>query len=214
MKYVKVFVYDFDGTLVDSKLDIADSLNLALAEMNLRDLPRKTIFGYVGQGVEHLLTRALEGTGDHDISRGIALFKKHYNQHLLDQTDFFPQSRETVIHFGDKHHAIFSNKPSEFITRILSALDFLYPFKLVLGGDSLDKKKPDPSGLYKIMEACQAEPHEVVMVGDSVVDIEAGQRAGVLTCAITHGMTDAQTLRETRPDWLIDHFASLKTLFH
>ena len=104
MKKISLIVYDFDGTLVDTLADISTSVNLALTEMNLNTLSRETIRGNIGSGVVNLMTRSLIGSGCNDVETAIKLFRKHYNHHLLDQTDFYPNSREVVEHFSDKNN--------------------------------------------------------------------------------------------------------------
>lgn len=208
-----MFVYDFDGTLVDTKLDIADSVNRTLQELGLRELSRETIFGYVGNGVEPLLSRSLGGTGFADVPKAVGIFRNFYDQHLLDQTCFYPHCRETIGFFSHKSHAIFSNKPVYFIKRILAELDFLQPFVSILGGDSMERKKPDPQGLLRIMEMLRVAPDEVLMVGDSAIDIETGKRANVSTCAVTYGLGSRKALEQASPDWIIHDFAELKNMF-
>jgi phosphoglycolate phosphatase len=214
MQPIDLFIYDFDGTLIDSKLDIADSVNLALGEIGVRQLPQATIFGFIGRGVEHLLSQTLENTGYTDVAKATAAFKRHYDLHLLDQTDLFPHCRETVGFFRHKKNTIFSNKPVQFIRRILVELDFLQPFSIILGGDELEKQKPDPAGILHMIAEMKIPPQKTLMVGDSLLDIEAGKRAGVLTCAVTYGLTDRHTLQQAKPDYLIDDIAELRTLFH
>ena len=213
MKKIQLFIYDFDGTLVDTKLDIADSVNRTLRELGLRGLSRETIFGYVGNGVEPLLSRSVEGTGFTDIQKAVEIFKNLYDKHLLDQTCFYPHCRETIDFFSQKSHAIFSNKPVYFIKRILAELDFIQPFVAILGGDSIERKKPDPQGLLHIMETLHVPPHKVLMVGDSAIDIETGKRANVSTCAVTYGLGSHKALEEARPDWIIQDFAELENMF-
>lgn len=213
MKKIQLFVYDFDGTLVDTKLDIADSVNRALRELGVRELPRETIFGYVGNGVGPLLARSLAGTGFTEIPTAVEIFKKHYDRHLLDQTHFYPNCRETIDFFSHKSHAIFSNKPVYFIKRILTELNFTRPFVSILGGDSVERQKPDPQGLLQIMEAARVSPDEVLMVGDSVLDMETGRRAHVSTCAVDYGLSSRETLKHAEPNWIIHDFPELKNLF-
>ena len=147
MKKISLIVYDFDGTLVNTLADIANSVNLALAEMNLNTLNRETIRGNVGNGVVNLMTRSLMNSGCDDVVTAGSLFRKHYNHHLLDQTNFYPNGREVVEHFSRKTNAILSNKPVAFIEKILKALNFFKPFNSIMGGDSLDVQKPNPKGL-------------------------------------------------------------------
>ncbi|MEE9258430.1 MAG: HAD-IA family hydrolase [Nitrospinaceae bacterium] len=210
---ISLFVYDFDGTLVDTLADIASSVNLALRELGLRPLDRETVKTCVGKGVVMLMTRAVEGTRFSDIPKAVEIFRKCYSEHLVDETDFYPNCRETLEHFSEKTHAIFSNKPADFIERILTELDCRKPFQFILGGDSLENKKPDPQGLHLLMEKFGVSPREVLMVGDSSLDIESGKAAGVHTCAVTYGMGDPEALRASQPDYSIDEFSELKLLF-
>ncbi len=213
MKKISLFVYDFDGTLVDTMADIADSVNLALSEMKLNTLSRETIRNNVGGGVVNLMTRSLMGSGCNDIDTAVSLFRSHYNNHLLDQTDFYSNGRETVEYFSDKTNAILSNKPVAFIEKILEVLNFRQPFDSVLGGDSLDVQKPNPKGLHLLMSKFDYSAEQVLMVGDGAIDVETGKHAGVLTCGVTYGLGDPNALRDSKPDYLIDDLAQLKKLF-
>ena len=214
MKKISLIVYDFDGTLVDTQADITASVNLALAEMNLNTLNQETISGNIGNGVVNLMTRSLMNSGCNDVETAVSLFRKHYNHHLLDQTTFYPNVREVVQHFSGKKNAILSNKPVAFIEKILKALNFLQHFDSILGGDSLDAQKPDPKGLQLLISKLNCPAKQVLMIGDSAIDIEAGKQAGVLTCGVTYGLGDPDSLRDAKPDYLIDNLSHLKLLFN
>ena len=213
MKKISLFVYDFDGTLVDTFEDIAGSVNLTLAEMNLQSLKRETIRGNIGSGVVKLMTRSLVGSGCNDAKTAVSLFRKHYNHHLLDQTKLYPNGREIVEHFSNKKHAILSNKPISFIEKILKALNFLSPFDSILGGDSLNEQKPNPSGLQFLMKKFNYPAKEILIIGDSSIDVETRKHAGVITCGVTYGLGDPSSLRDSKPDYLIDDLSNLKSLF-
>ncbi len=212
MRPVDLIVYDFDGTLIDSKQDIADSVNLALADLGLRALPRKLLYSYIGRGVDALIRSALAGTGYNNLVRAVECFRHHYSKHLLDHTNIFPNGRETVQFFSNKKQAIFSNKPRLYIQKILEALDFQELFVEVLGGDSVAEKKPHPQGLLQLMKSLNATPERVVMVGDSPLDIQSGKSAGAHTCAVTHGLTEPSILKENNPNWMIHNLAELKEI--
>ena len=210
MTSFQLLVFDFDGTLVDTKKDIADSVNRTLKELDLRTLDREIVHTFIGKGVNHLMTRSLEGTGCDDLPRAIDAFMKHYEEHLMDQTDLFPNCRETLEHFAHKENTILSNKPTRFITRILDALDCRAPFSTIIGGDLMAEKKPDPGGLHHILEQHGVRPEETLMIGDSLVDIETGRRAGVRTCGVTYGHAGRESLETANPDWIIDDLSELK----
>lgn len=206
----RLLAYDFDGTLVDTKEDIAFSVNRVREELGLPPLPPERIFGFIGRGVTHLVTRSLEGSGFDDLEQAIRLFRKHYRKHLLDRTRFYPQGPEVLSHFADRRQAILSNKPVEFIERILERLGERHRFAAVVGGDSVENKKPHPEGLLRLMEDQGVTPPDVLLIGDSPIDIETGKNAGVATCGATWGLTPPETLRAAGPDYLIDSLDGLK----
>jgi phosphoglycolate phosphatase len=214
MTSFQILVFDFDGTLVDTKKDIADSVNRTLKELELRTLDPETLYTFIGKGVTHLMTRSLEKTGYGDLSRTIEVFMRHYEEHLMDQTDLFPNCRETLEHFADKENTILSNKPTRFITQILDALNWRAPFSTIIGGDLMPAKKPDPGGLLHILEQHGVHPKDTLMIGDSLVDIETGKRAGVKTCGVTYGHAGRKSLESAQPDWIIDDLSELKQFAH
>jgi len=214
MTAFQLFVFDFDGTLVDTRRDITDSVNRVLEELNLRTLDRETLFTFIGKGVNHLMDRSLEGTGFGDLPRAVEAFMQHYEAHLMDQTALFPNCRETLDHFSSRPRTILSNKPTRFITRILDALDCRAPFATIIGGDRMAAKKPDPAGLHHLMQQHRVRPEDTLMVGDSLVDIETGKRAGVRTCGVTYGHAGRESLETAQPDWIIDDLSELKQHFH
>ena len=212
MSNISLIVYDFDGTLVDTLDDISLSVNLALDELGQRPLDQEVIKTCVGSGVFMLMTRALEGTGWTDIEKAVAVFRKHYADHLMDHSDFYSNCRETLEYFSDRHQAICSNKPEDFVRKILEHLNCLHPFKFIIGGDSFKTRKPDPEGLDHLLAKHGLSPDQALMVGDSALDIETGKNAHVKTCAVTYGMGNMEVIRALKPDWTIDDISELKQL--
>ena len=209
---ISLIVYDFDGTLVDTLFDIADAVNLSLNELGLRTLSRETIRKYVGKGVERLMAQSINGYAD--LARAVELFRKHYSENQMNHTRFYPSGREILDHFRDKKQAICSNKPEDFVRRILQSLESLDPFDAILGGDSVKSKKPDPEGMLHLLDRFQCAPEMAVLVGDSPVDIETGKRAGVYTCVVNYGLGDPKEIASVGPDCSIDHLSELKDLFY
>ncbi len=212
MQFVNLLVYDFDGTLVDTKDDIALSVNLTLKELGLPQKDPSEIFGYIGNGVGQLLERALGGSDYFNVEDAVKVFRKIYDIHLIDQTKYYPGCRQIVEHFSHKKQAICSNKPEYFIKRILKEFESETLFDPIVGGDTTPVKKPDPKVLLGIVDKHQSLPDQTVLVGDSGVDIETGKRAGVLTCGVTYGIGGKEAVKDA--DFVIDHIDELKELFH
>jgi phosphoglycolate phosphatase len=181
-----------------------------LNELGLRTLSRATIRKYVGKGVERLMAQSIDGTGYTDLPRAVELFRTHYSENLMNHTRFYPSGREILDHFRDKKQAICSNKPEDFVRRILESLKSLDYFDAILGGDSVESKKPDPEGLLHLLDRFQCAPEMAVLVGDSPVDIETGKRAGVYTCVVNYGLGDPKEIASAGPDCSIDHLSELK----
>ena len=182
--------------------------------MNLQSLGRETIRQNIGSGVVNLMTRSLAGSECNNIETAVSLFQKHYNHHLLDQTKIYPNGRKILEHFSNKKNTILSNKPIAFIEKILNSLNFLNSFDLTLGGNSLDNRKPNPKGLQFLMKKYNYPAEKIVMIGDNAIDVETGKRAGVITCGVTYGLGDPNSLRDSKPNFLIDNLSDLKSLFN
>jgi phosphoglycolate phosphatase len=212
MTSFQLLVFDFDGTLVDTRQDIADSVNRTLKELELPTLDREVLYTFIGKGVNHLMSQSLKKVGYDDLPRAIDAFMRHYEKHLMDQTGLFPNCRETLEHFSQKENTILSNKPTRFITQILDALDCSDPFSTIIGGDLMPAKKPDPGGLLHILEQHKTHPEDALMIGDSLVDVETGKRAGVRTCGVTYGHAGREFLETAQPNWIIDDLLELKQI--
>ncbi len=214
----RLFIFDLDGTLIDSRADITASLNLMLARMHLRALEESRVADFVGNGVPKLVERALQEVAgrppDSDLlERGIALFRDEYGNHLLDRTRLCPGAHEALDGLPWACFAVATNKPESFSRRILEGLGIGHRFKTILGGDSVQKRKPDPEALLKAMAFCNASPAETAMVGDSAIDIEAGKAAGVTTCGVLGGFRPRRELEAAGCDLVIESLFELPDCF-
>ncbi len=210
------FLFDLDGTLVDSRLDLAAAVNAALTAAGRPPKPAAVITGYVGHGVATLLHRSFETTDPAIIGPATAAFRSHYRAHCLDQTSLYPGVRETLDHFHEKALAVVTNKPEDFARQIITGIGLANPIPVIVGGGSLgpgNVLKPDPAPLLHALEQLGASPSRAVIVGDGITDIEAGQRAHIRTCAVTYGFTSAAILAAARPDHTISRFSELRELF-
>jgi len=206
---VRLLVFDLDGTLIDSKADLANSVNFALEAFGHSPLPHALIYSYVGDGASMLIRRAVGDDGNGILPAVLETFLSHYRGHLLDTTLPYPGVAESLREWsGRVEMAVLTNKPIDMTRSILSGLELERHFVAVLGGDSLDSKKPDPEGLLHIMKKRKAHPGETIMVGDSRNDVLAGRGAGVKSCGVMYGL-GAGGFGEHPPDFTIDRFPEL-----
>jgi phosphoglycolate phosphatase len=206
---VKALVFDLDGTLIDSKEDLALSMNATLEYLDRKRLEPQLIYSYVGGGVQLLVKRALgEGAADGEIERGMAYFLEYYREHMLDHTVPYPGVREALDKLVGRELAVLTNKPVNFSKAILAGLGMIGHFRYVYGGNSFEKKKPDPVGLNTLLRELHAGPREAMMVGDSDVDVQTARNAGTWACGVTYGLGSAK-LPASEPDLLLDTLEQL-----
>lgn len=206
---VRVLIFDLDGTLIDSKLDLALSINAMLEHMGRRPLPHETIYGFVGNGAPVLVRRSLgEGVTDADAKTGHAYFLSYYRTHMLDNTVPYPGVREGLALLEKHPMAVLTNKPVNFSRAILDGLGFSRYFRYVYGGNSFEKKKPDPVGAHTLLRDFKAAPQEAMIVGDSDVDIKTARNAGIWSCGVSYGL-GAEGLRDHPPDLMLDSLVEL-----
>ena len=210
---VDLLIFDLDGTLADTKLDIATAVNLTLKEFGLPPKESAVIYGYVGDGVRKLLQRAFEGQPLGFYERGLKVFRQHYLAHLLDTTQFYPGVLEVLDHFKGKKKAIATNKPSEYTQKIIDGLGVRDRFDLVLGGDSTLHLKPHPAVIQEVLSQLGVDGKRAVMVGDGVNDILAARAAGTKSCAVGYGLGRMEDLLAASPDFFCDQIKDLPGMF-
>lgn len=212
----KLLVFDLDGTLVDSRIDLCNSVNATLTHFDQRPLPKTIIAAYIGDGVHALVRRALAHThatdphNDDYVEAGVAWFIDYYRIHKLDFTYVYPGVIEAITAIRLRHPnlpmAVLTNKPvipSREICRHFGFDQFCFA---IYGGNSFQTKKPDPEGLLTLIAEAGVTAAETVMIGDSHVDVETARAAGTLSLGCTFGLSPA-TLAAAGPDLSVDHAA-------
>ena len=206
-----LLVFDLDGTLIDSKLDLALAVNATRADAGLGDLPHEKIYTYVGNGAPMLIRRALgPEASDEQAERSLLYFYAYYREHMLDNTTLYPGVREALDqwHGEGKALAVLTNKPVRFSRDIVAGLDLADHFRQVYGGNSFESKKPDPYGLQLVMDENGIPAARTLMVGDSAVDVQTARNAGTASAGVTYGL-QPETFEEHPPDFLVDRMEEL-----
>jgi len=209
---VPVLIFDLDGTLVDSKKDLTSSVNRVRSTFHLPELSEHEISTFIGDGAQMLIQRALGAdAAPADVHSGLQLFLSYYREHMLDQSALYPGVNETLERLGDFQLAVLTNKPIRFSRTMLEGLGVLHRFAAVYGGNSFERKKPDPVGIFQILSDTKAQPEQTWMIGDSAVDVLTGRNAGVKTCGVSWGYA-TDSFKTTPPDFLIHRFEELEEL--
>jgi phosphoglycolate phosphatase len=207
---IDLLVFDLDGTLIDSKLDLALSVNAARADAGLGPLAHETIYSYVGNGAPVLIQKSLgpEASAE-QAEKSLQFFLDYYREHMLDNTCLYPGVAQAIEQWtGEKKLAVLTNKPERFSEMILDGLGLGNSFARVYGGNTFATKKPHPEGLQRLSGELGADPSRTLMVGDSSVDILTARNAGVPSCGVTYGL-QPETFEEHPPDILVDRMEEL-----
>ncbi len=207
-----LLIFDLDGTLIDSRKDIALAVNLTLRDLGRPTLPDETIYGYVGDGVYRLITDA---TGSHDpefLARSLLIFDGHYLAHLTDQTRLYPGMEEVLRHYREKKKIVVTNKRAKFTRKIMENLGVADRFELLISGDEVGPLKPDPAMMLHALAQLRHPAEETVVIGDMHNDIHAARAAGIAVCAVGYGLGDPKRLKEAKPDFFAETVGDLITL--
>jgi len=207
---IRLLVFDLDGTLIDSRLDLIHSVNAMLQHIGRPALDGDVIASYVGDGAPALVRRAIGDTDDEALfRRALEYFLGYYRLHKLDHTTVYEGIAETLASVANPTNgvrrlmAVLSNKPVNPSRDILHALGLGDFFVRIYGGNSFTTKKPDPLGARTILQETGVAADEALMIGDSAVDILTGRNAGLRACGVTYGFAP-HSLEDVPPDVLIE----------
>ncbi|MDH4233492.1 MAG: HAD-IA family hydrolase [Nitrospirota bacterium] len=204
---IKLIIFDLDGTLVNSSVDITNALNYAVEPYGLEKLTVERTISLVGEGVTRLIEKLLGEKWAALKNAVLERFLEHYSQHLTDFTAPYPGVPETLEQLVNYRMAVISNKREDLSRRLLENLGLAGYFEIIWGSDSVSEKKPSPVPVLEMLKKVSCGPHEAVLVGDSNYDIEAGKAAGVRTVAVSYGFRDVRLLQDA--DFVIDSMREL-----
>lgn len=208
---MNLLIFDLDGTLIDSKIDLVHSVNAARGLMQLPPISEELVSSYVGNGAPVLMRRALgPEASEAEIQRALEYFLGYYREHMLDNTRLYPGVKEALDRLRDAgaSMAVLTNKPVRFSRALVEGLDLGQHFFQVYGGNSFEQKKPDPIGIEMLLRESGVARDRSIMVGDSGVDVRTARNANIRACGVTYGF-QPESFAEDPPDLLVDNMNEL-----
>ncbi|MCX7913061.1 MAG: HAD-IA family hydrolase [Thermodesulfovibrionales bacterium] len=220
---INLILFDLDGTLVDTCVDITNAINYAIEPFDIKPLTPKETINLVGEGITRLMEKILERKEIYGSTvfpeivsqqpiRDILVnrFLDYYSKHLTDNTTLYPGVREVLEYFKDFKKAVISNKREILSVRLLKELGILQYFDLVVGSDTTPERKPSPLPILYALSKLAVDNTSAVIVGDSSFDIMAGRKANIKTIGVTYGYRPAESLKDA--DFLIASIEELKNV--
>ncbi len=197
----EVLLFDFDGTLIDSKVDIATAVNCTLRDLGLPIRSVEEIFSFVGDGVKRLLRLSVGEENPEQYERALEVFRLHYLEHCVETTRWYPGIWEVLQHYKDRTRVIVTNKSLEYTLAIVDGLQASDVFRHVEAPRDTSELKPEPVMLERALEVLGADRSDTVMIGDSTNDVRAAQAAGIRACAVGYGYGNRERVAALNPDF-------------
>jgi len=217
IKKPEMILIDVDGTLVDSVPDLAFCVDETMKDLDRPTWGDDAVRNWVGNGVERLVKRALLGTLEGEpeqtlFDKAIKIFLKYYDDNVCERSKLYPGVREGLELLKSSGYSLgcVTNKAEQFTLPLLKALDVDHYFSIIICGDTLSKKKPDPLPLLHAAEFFKVDPANCLMIGDSVSDVKAARAAGFQIICMSYGYNHGQDIRDFDPDSVVDSMVEFK----
>ncbi len=206
---IDLIIFDLDGTLAETRQDIADAANYMLQKLERPQLPEEIITGYVGNGIKKLIERCLPGEAENILEEAYEFFVAYYADHLVDDTHLYPGVLDLLKKMQQKKLAVLSNKAQKFTVEIVRQLKIDNYFQIIMGSNPHFPKKPAPDAIKHIIKTLDCSAQKTLIIGDTKNDILAGQAANIYTCAVSYGFRKKAVLQKYNPDFMIDSIDAL-----
>jgi len=204
--------FDLDGTLVDSRTDIANAINFTLRRFGRKERSIQEVSGYIGRGVADLVRQSLGAESDDIFKEALSVFRAYFRGHATDTTILYPHVKDILDYFTAKRKFIVTNRDTAIARSTLSALGIGRYFIDVVGGDDAECMKPSSCPLDAVFGKFDLKRKETMIVGDMDVDVLAGKNAGIATCAVTYGIGKKEDIIKAHPDYIIDDLLTLQEI--
>jgi len=208
---IDLLIFDLDGTLIDSRLDLANAVNATRRHMGMSALENERVYTYVGNGAPVLIRRSLgDQATEAEVQEALEFFLEYYREHELDNTVLYPGVKESLDRMRDarKCMAVLTNKPVNMSRAIVEGLGVGGHFFRVYGGNSFEFKKPNAIGVETLLAETGLDRERAMMVGDSSVDVQTARNGGIACCGVTYGF-QPETLGDPVPDLLVGDMREL-----
>ena len=219
IKKPEMVLIDVDGTLVDSVPDLAFCVDEMMKKLGMQPHGEDRVRNWVGNGVERLVRRALvgqlEGEPDEQLfNQAYPVFLELYADNSCKRTELYPGVKEGIDYLQSQGYKLgcVTNKAEQFTLPILKQLNIYDSFEIVVSGDTLAVKKPDPGPLLYAAEKLRVEPAASLMLGDSQSDVKAARAAGFQIICMSYGYNHGEDIRKYAPDLVIDSMAELRDI--
>jgi phosphoglycolate phosphatase len=213
MEKVDLMIFDFDGTLVSSSTDLAQGINFTLNALDLQGRPEEEIISFVGDGINHLIEKALGQDHIKYRQKALRIFSDYYAEHLLDNTRLCPHAEDILKYFKDKLKVILTNKRFKFTQAIAQGLNIESYFAEIIGADSTPYQKPDRRLIDYLLNKYGTVKKKTVIIGDGVNDIAIAKNSGIMSCAYLNGLGARQDLLNLHADYYCDSLLEVNLLF-
>jgi phosphoglycolate phosphatase len=212
MKY-KTLILDFDGTIADTKESIIQSIKFVADSFNIKNVDEKLIASLIGLPLKTTFEKAFS-LDEKLIQEATLVYREHYNEIAIDTITLFEGVKETLLDFYNKriNLTVASNKGKDALIKILKKQNVYDLFLFVGGAEDVKNTKPSPDIVNLIMDKYNLQPNECLVIGDTIFDIEMGQKANVDTCGVTYGNSTKEKLGNQKPNYIIDTFRKLTEL--
>ncbi len=221
IKTPELVLLDLDGTLVDTIPDLAHSINKTLLELSMPERDINSIRNWIGDGLEKLLHRSITNDINGEVESALfdeafAILMTVYSENTCTLSTCYPGVRKGIENLKEKDIKLgcVTNKRGQFVGPILEKLGIMDDMSIVIAGDNLPRKKPDPLPLLHTASLFDKDPGRSLMVGDSESDVKAARAAGFQIVCVSYGYNHGRDIRVTNPDAVIDSIAELPKLFH
>ena len=213
VKNIDTLLFDLDGTLIDSREDLANAVNFALSEVGQPPQVHADIIPHVGNGLRVLLSEVLGPVPTEVLDASIRSFSLYYDEHCLDKTVLYQNVKPVLFELAQScKMAVVTNKPERFSRKIIGKLGLSELFGVVIGGDTLAERKPHPRPVMKALTDLNRSAESSLFIGDGIQDIQAAQAAGVRSCVVKYGYGFQSSFLSMAPDFQIDGFSELKEI--